>query len=412
MKSSAITILGFGFYAAGLSVTHAAAWVPFSATLGTQCVPIDINDNGTTVGICRPASDTANNIPWVADGAAHGPQTALPPLASGQPCNLRAISNNGKVMGNCADASNSHFGSVWAATSPAATPLKLDSLPAQLIPLLRPKDVSTKAVAINDQGDVAGSSFDADNQGTAVFYANGSGTPERVSGWGDNCAVADINLPTSGTPQIALNCPNSAGNTTARVAEKSGLSYSMTNLALPTGASYCTVSRAINASKFVGTCIYPNSTVNVRKSAFWSSKTSAPLVLTLSSGSKNMAIRINESGLVLVSQATADGLTQFMTWFPSPLPIPAIAFITLPTGSKQADAGMIASGNVVALNVLNAGQHEQGCTWQQSVGTVCLAPIGGGKINTVVAISKNGAYMAGTAMDATQTNIPVTTTLP
>ncbi|MGR3965207.1 hypothetical protein FW800_12215 [Pseudomonas sp. 910_23] len=413
MKSSVMIILGFGLYATGLSVAHAAAWVPFSATAGAQCAPVDINNTGITAGNCRPASTTANNVAWVADGAAHGAQSALTSLASGQPCSASALSNNGKVMGNCNDASNSNFGVVWTATSPAVAPIKLDSLPATLlIPLLRPKDVATNAVAINDRGDVAGSSLDADNQGTAVFYANGSGTPERVSNWGDNCAVADVNLPTTGTPQLALNCPNNAGNTTARVAEKNGVSYSMTDLALPTGASYCTVTRAINASSFVGTCIYPNSAVNVTKSAFWSNKTAAPAVLSLSSGSKNMALGINEAGRVLVSQSTVDGRNQYMMWLPSPLPIPIIAIIPLPTGSAWGEAGAITSGEIVALNVLNSDQYSQGCTWTQSAGTVCLLPISGGKNSEIRAVSKNGAYMTGMVLNATQTAIAVTTTLP
>ncbi|AZE58172.1 hypothetical protein C4K03_6065 [Pseudomonas synxantha] len=413
MKPSVITIVGFGLYATGLSVAHAAAWVPFSATAGAQCAPVDINNTGITAGNCRPASTTANNVPWIADGAAHGAQSALTSLTSGQPCSAYALSNNGKVMGNCKDASNSHFGVAWDATSPATTPIKLDPLPATLlIPLLRPKDVATKAVAINDQGDMAGSSLNADNQGTAVFYANGSGTPERVSDWGDNCAVADVNSPTTGTPQLALNCPNNAGNTTARVAEKNGLFYSMTDLALPTGASYCTVTRAINASSFVGTCIYPNSAVNVTKSAFWSNKTAVPVVLTLSSGSKNMAISINEAARVLVSQATIDGRNQYMVWVPSPLPLPLFRTIPLPSGSAWGEAGAISSGEIVGLNVLNSDQHSQGCTWTQSTETVCLLPIGGGKNSEIKAVSKNGAYMAGMILNATQTVIAVTATLP
>lgn len=413
MKLSAITLTGLGLWTAGLSIAHAATWTPFSATVGAQCAPVDINDSGTTVGNCKPASATANNIPWVADGSAHGPQTALPPLASGQPCSVWVVSNNGKVAGNCRDASNSHFAVVWDAASPGTAPTKLDSLPATLlIPLLRPKDVATESVAINDQGDVAGSSFDADSRGTVVFYASGSGTPERVSGWGDNCTVADINRPTTGTPQIALNCPNNAGNTTPRVAEKTGLSYNLTDLALPTGASYCTVSSATNTARFVGTCIYPNSSVNVAKSAFWSSKNAMPLVLNLSSGSKNMAIDINEEGLVLVSQNTADGRYQYMTWVPSVLPIPVITIIPLPSGSVWGEAGAISSSTVVGLNILTSDQYSQGCTWTPTAGTVCLPSIGGGKNNQVTVISKNGTYIAGVVMDSTQTVVAVTTQTP
>lgn len=183
MKLSAITLLGLGLYATGLSVAHAATWTPFAVTVGAQCAPIDINDSGITVGNCTPASTTANDIPWVAVGS--GSQVALPPLATGQPCRVWAVSNTGKVVGDCRDASNSHFGTTWEATSPSTAPTKLNPLPSTwLIPLLRPQDVATEGVAINDQGDVAGSSYNADSRGTVVFYATGSSTPERVSDWG------------------------------------------------------------------------------------------------------------------------------------------------------------------------------------------------------------------------------------
>ncbi|AJZ97037.1 hypothetical protein PFLUOLIPICF7_09355 [Pseudomonas simiae] len=411
MKLSAITLLGLGLCATGLSVAHAATWTPFAVTAGAQCAPIDINDSGITVGNCTPASTTANDIPWVAVGS--GSQIALPPLATGQPCRVWAVSNTGKVVGDCRDASNSHFGTTWEATSPSTAPTKLNPLPSTwLIPLLRPQDVATEGVAINDQGDVAGSSYNADSRGTVVFYATGSSTPERVSDWGDNCTVADLNLPATGTPQIALNCPNNAGNTTARVAEKTGSFYTLTNLPLPPGATNCIVNSATKASSFVGTCLYPNSAVNVAKSAFWSSKTATPLVLTLSSGSKNMVININEIGQVLVSQNTADGRNQYMTWLPSTLPIPIITFILFPSGSVWGEAGAIVGGNVVGLNILTNDQYSLGCTWTQTTGSVCLPSIGGGKNNRVTAISKNGAHMAGVVMDATQTAIAVTATLP
>lgn len=120
MKLSAITLLGLGLYATGLSVAHAATWTPFAVTAGAQCAPIDINDSGITVGNCTPASTTANDIPWVAVGS--GSQIALPPLATGQPCRVWAVSNTGKVVGDCRDASNSHFGTTWEATSPVPRP--------------------------------------------------------------------------------------------------------------------------------------------------------------------------------------------------------------------------------------------------------------------------------------------------
>ena len=67
-----------------------------------------------------------------------------------------------------------------------------------------------------------------------------------------------------------------------------------------------------------------------------------------------MPIDINEEGLVLVSQNTADGRRQYMTWVPSVLPIPVITNIPLPSGSVWAEAGAISSGNVVGLNILTS----------------------------------------------------------
>jgi hypothetical protein len=396
-----------------VSASQAATWVAFSATAGAQCTPSDINNSGVTVGNCAPPSSSANNVAWVGDGAGHGAQTPLAPLASGQPCSVWGIAHSGQAIGGCADANNAYFATVWNSALPSNTPLKLDSLPATLLfPLLRPKDVSTAGTAVNGQGDIAGVSLNATGAGTVVFYAAGSGAPERVSGWGDGCLAVDINLPSAGNPYIAMNCPNAAGNSTATVAIKGALGYGMTALALPTGASYCSVIRATNASQFVGTCVYPNSASNVSKTAYWSSATAAPLVLTLSDGSRNSAIGINQAGLVLAKQTTADGRWQNLAWRPSTSPFPIVQFIPMPSGSVWAQAIAIVDGSQVAVNAMTASQYFIGCTWSPSAGNVCVPAIAGGSISQIAAISENGAYMAGMVLDATQTSVSVTTALP
>lgn len=402
-----------GLSIVGLGGAQAATWVAFSSSAGAQCTPASINNSGMTVGNCTPASTTANNVPWVGDGAAHGAQLPLATLVSGQPCSVWGLAHSGQAVGDCSDANNASFAVVWGSVSPTTTPLKLDSLPATLlIPLLRPKDVDTTGTAINGQGDVVGSSFNASRQGTVVFYPAGTGAPQRVSDWGDGCAAVDVNLPASGNLMIALNCPNSAGNSTAKVAEKTGAAFSVTSLALPTGASYCTVSQTNNASQFIGTCIYPNSATNVAKSAYWSSNTAAPLVLTLSTGSRNTAVGINQAGLALVVQTTIEGRRQYIAWQPSTLPLPIVQFIPLPTGSVWGDAGAIAGGSRVTLNAVTPSQYITGCTWAPSAGSVCVPTIGGGSNSQVAVISENGSYMAGMVLDAAQTVISVTTTLP
>lgn len=402
--SASMTLAGFAY---------GGTWVEIpTLPNAAQCVPEDINNSGLTVGNCTANSGTKNSFPWVADGATHTQQVTLPYLVTGQPCGVWGISNNAIAIGSCRDALSASYAVRWNTASPSSAPEKLDALPATLLlPLLRPKDKYTAGRAYNDQGDVVGNSYNADNDGTAVFYPNGVSTPTRVSNWDDNCRPSAVNLPTSGNLMISLNCPNNQGSNTAKVAEKNGASFTITNLTIPTGANFCTVVHVNNRSQFIGTCHYPNEEINVTSTAFWSSKTATPILLTLSSGSKNAAITLNNSGIALVTQVLDDGKNQYMIWLPMP-PLPLINIIVLPNGATSARMVGLSSNNRVALDTYDASKHIQACTWTLAGGAICLSPINGGLNSSVTALSENGSYIAGQIIDSSENTVSATSTTP
>lgn len=406
-------ILSCSIFAVLTTTAHGASWTPpASPLLGPQCATIGINDAGMAIGNCTSNSVNINNIPWLANGVTHGTQTALAPLATGQPCFVWAITNNGKIIGDCKDASGMPYGVSWDASNPTSVPVKLDALPATLLfPLLRPKDKSTQTTAVNDAGDTVGFSFNSDEVSTAVYFPSGSGTPQRISDWNDNCFPADINLPATGNKRAVMNCTDSAGHSIIKVAEITPGSFSATSLSNPTGAVDCNASNINNSGQVLGTCNYPNAEVNVTKTTYWPNPAGAPKTLQLSSGSKNTGVDFNDSGVALVSQMSTDGIASYLIWFaPSPTPLPLLQAVILPTGVKRAIASRLGSNNSVALSIINANENTQGCVWTSTTGAHCLLPISGGKNNRITSMSKSGNYIAGVASDSNQNLIPVITT--
>lgn len=386
---------------------NAATFIDLGHAAGTQCGTSAVNDNGLAVGNC--SSNSVNDAPWMANVTTAGPQQPLAPMTNGQPCEVMGISNAGTPVGSCKDASNISFAVVWNAASPDSAPLQLNPLPGTLlIPLLRPADKSTTPAAFTQQGDMLASSLSAKQDATVVFYSAGSTSPVRVSNWGDNCVGVDI---INGGASIALNCPNSTGIPVGQIAQRSGSSYSSTILPIPSGATNCTISGLNNQLQIIGTCFYPNTAINVSKTAYWATPTSAPLVLTLSS-SKNRGIMINNNGRALVVRQDEQGRLQYMIWLPLPAPIPAINYILPPAGSVWTEAVALADNNVVVLNSTNNEQYPAGCTWDTTNGTNCLLPISGGLISNFTSISPGGSFAGGESTDSSQNIRSVGATLP
>lgn len=413
---SAFFLMSAASFAAFCLSANAATFIDLGHAAGAQCTATGVNDSGLAVGNCSQASTSVNNAPWVANITTAGPQQPLAAMAAGQPCEVNGLSNAGLAVGSCKDASNVSFATVWSAATPGNAPLQLNPLPGTLLfPLLRPADKSTTLAAFTQQGDILGSSLSANDVATVVFYNAGNATPIRVSNWGDNCVGVDV---INRGASIAMNCPNSSGIPIGQIAQLSGSNYSTTTLALPSGATNCTVSAINDQLQIVGACYYPNTAVNVSKTAYWATPSSSPLVLTLSSGSKNRGMLINNSGSpsspgrALVVRQDEQGRAQYLIWLPLPTPIPAINFILPPAGSVWTEAVSMADNNIVVLNSTSTSQYPAGCTWDTTNGTQCLAPIGGGLISRFTSISRNGSFAVGDNVDNAQAVGAAATTLP
>lgn len=399
---SAASLAGFCHFA------NAAAFIDLGNNAGSQCETAGVNDNGLVVGNCSEPNFVPNNEPWVANVTTAGPQQPLASMVTDQPCWVMGAANSGTLAGACEDNNSDFFAVVWTATAPGTVPLKLNPLPGGLLPpLIGPyPDQSTSLRAFSQQGDILGESMNAKNIATVVLYGAGSATPIQVSNRGDNCVGVDmINRGAS----IVMNCPRSPDVPTGTFAQVSGSSYSITTLPIPSGATNCTVSAINNQQQIVGNCMYPNSTTNVRKAAYWATPTSAPQLLTLSSGSKSRARSINNNGLVLVVSQDTNGKPQYQIWQPSSS---STTIIPPPATNAWITGAMLADSNTVVLNSLNANQHLQAYTWSTTNGTQLVPPINGGMINSFTSISQNGAFAGGDNIDGTQDVSAVATTLP
>ncbi|MBZ6459116.1 hypothetical protein K7402_13585 [Pseudomonas fluorescens group sp.] len=394
------------------SAAYAATFVNLGHAAGAQCSTAWVNDNAQAVGNCSPPSASANNVPWFSATLA-GPQQTLAPLVAGQPCMTLAISNNGWIVGSCANGTNRFFATVWSATAPNNTPTVLTPLPPSLLfPLLRPADVQTAASAQNQYGAVIAQSISASQDSTVVLYTAGSGTPERVSGWGDNCTGIEVNNTlTNGYPDVLMNCPGNTGQPVIKIAKWAAGGYSLTTLALPSGASYCWAAGMNDQSEVAGTCLYPDSNTNVSKTAFWPSPTSAPRTLTLPLNAKNAAKAINNAGHILARRGDDTGIAQDLFWEDTNSSLGVRPIVPLP-GSVMTKAVGLGNDDTIALNCQDSNQYPTGCYWTPSGGTQPLAPLPGGLLSALAGIAPAGKFVFGAATSATQTLNAVAAQLP
>ncbi|WP_455827539.1 hypothetical protein [Pseudomonas graminis] len=395
---------------------------------GANCIPSGINDAGRSTGNCGKTGNSANTIPWVAN--AGSTQVALPSLVAGQGCTVNYISNANWVLGMCDQANSVSTAVVWKGDVPANPPVMLNPLPSSLLPLpIRAADVRTAPTAMNERGGVVGWSISEDNRLTSVLWAAGSGTPQfifpaglLVQRYGDECTPVDVNLTlVNGYPSVALNCPGPAGSVIPQVATRGTAGYVFTNLAIPTGADYCSITAINDQLNVAGQCFYPNSDTNVTKAVSWASPSSAPLTLNTSAGTASSSININSIGIILIVRTDGTGNTTNAIWPPTPTPIQLPVAISPPSPSppapalKRLDAKSIrfnGTTTVVALAALDDEQHQNSCTWTVATGVVCIAPINGGQVSAITAMAPSAGYVAGVVLDGTQTAIAVTATLP
>jgi hypothetical protein len=317
------------------------------------------------------------------------------------------IANNGVVIGSCRNASNVSFAVTWSASAPADAPLELAPLTGLLG--LDP-DVSDKATGYNQDGAVMGVSINSSGAGTAVLWANGSGVATQVSTVGDNCLPIDMNDDSATTPTLVLNCPNANGTATPKFAQATGLlgTYVTTALALPAGASYCTVSGTNDALQAVGTC--HTAAPDEPKAAYWSSFTSAPTLLsTLSGGARNFGEFINNQGHIIFTEQTGTGQYEAGFWDPS---TSTVTMIPPLTGGTTDTVEALADNDTAVVNSEDGSQNVEAATWTSATGITALGFAGGGLASRIVDMSQNGGYAAGTAKDSSENNNAVIATLP
>ncbi|MCK3831670.1 hypothetical protein [Pseudomonas fluorescens] len=390
--------------------SNAANYVKLTPMEG-QCETTGINNHAIAVGNCSPLSSSANNTPWVVNVSTPDSQVELAPLMMGQPCYASAVSNGGWIAGICKNANNVETAVIWNATTPSSTPTALAPLPGTL---LRAADARTTVKALNQRGDMIGSSISSDGKEySTVVWLAGTGTPTRIfssllglAGYNDACFPVDINNTlTSGYPAIAMNCPGSSGTTVPKIAQAAATGYTVTSLPIATGANLCLLSGLNDALQAIGFCEYPNINANPARTAFWNTPASAPLLLNLTISTMNYGRAINNNGIALVERKDNDGRTSYLTWIP-PAGIFGIQLIELPL-KTWAQALSIADNNTVVLNITDNTQYPVGCIWRPASSEHpaqynCLDPIEGGQNSALKAFSQSGNYAAGQNVNSEQ----------
>lgn len=386
-------------------MAQAATLISEGHAAGAQCVAADVNDSGVVVGECAPNNASGPVVPWVAN--ATGTEVVLPVLAAGQGCVAVSVVNNGIIAGDCMDAAGKPFAVRWSAGTPGAAPIKLNPLPGLLG---IGADVASVVTGYNQPGAVIGQSISASGaaNSTAVIWQAGSTTATPVSAANDNCAATDVSDSLAGgLPVVVLNCPNSLGTNTAKVGRATGLAgaYVMSNLPVPAGYNYCSVSMTNAAQQFIGTCHTPGP--DLPKSAFWPSYTAAPLLTTGSL--RNGGMYLNDSGHAVIGYQTSNGQGGVAFWIPSTGALTVIA--PLPGGTHVSAQGL-GNNDIVILDSDISSENVEAALWTPAGGTVAAGFEGGGQSSNFSSISKSGNFGVGSAINSTHNTDAVRTVLP
>lgn len=393
------------------AAANAATFVSSGHAAGPQCATAGVNDSAQVVGNCNPATPSASANAWFSPIPA-GPQQVLLSLITGQPCSVSAIANNGWIVGLCANTGNVAFAVFWNASSPGSPPIAMNALPGKLLlPLLRPADKQTVPTAQNQNGVVAAQSLSANGDATVVVYTAGNATPQRVSGWGDNCTAVDLTETlTNGWPVILMNCPGSNGTPVVTIATWSGGGFALVTPPLPLGASYCQAVDMNDAGQFVGTCMFPGSSPDKLQTTYWASASSTPSLLTMPLNAQNVAMAINALGHVVAYGRDPSGRLTLLFW-PTPAnPFTVQSIPPLP-GSNQVSFAGFGDDDTVAMTCINSSQYPTACYWTNPSGTLPVLGLGG-LTSESNGLSPAGTFIFGSAKDAGMNSNAVVAPLP
>lgn len=398
-----------GLVSVGLTTPAYAQTVYPDPSGQKQCATDDINDSNGVVGTCTPASVSGPAVATYAATPGTTP-TVLQALVSGQDCGATGLADSNIIIGSCLDANNRPFGVIW--TSPTHAPTVLSPLPAlkgaltQLI-----ADVTSTATAYNPNGAVVGESTSGGGVDTAVLWPAGTGSGSSmivVSTYGDNCQAVDVNAALiHGLPSVALDCPliptgSNPGPMIGKIAENNALhgGYALYPLELPAGATYCTASAINDALQVMGTCHF--TAPDDPQTAFWTSPTSAPVLLVVSGSARNGGAAMNSSGNIAFDYQDSSGKGQAGFWNTSSHTVTLIS--DLSGGSRCSVAGL-GDNDTVTLNCENANEQNEAAKWTSTAGITDLGDLNNGDDSAVTATNKGGTAAALAGEDVNQNEL-------
>lgn len=396
-----------------ISTANAQTLTDQGHNLGSPCTAQSVSDTGLDVGTCESLSGAGPAIPFYNDGNG---DVALALPATGESCESEALATEAVIVGACQPEAGSRQAAVWNINNPLqVTVLQPYSLASVI------NDVSTSATAFDASGNIAGQSISGDGKATAVLWLAGSSTPILVSTLADNCKpVGMINGSSAAMPEVVLNCPTSHGTVakyaTGKTANLLGVAvattYSVSDLPVAAGYTNCVATDA-SANRGIGGVCYVADGAN--SAAYWATSNAAPILLSAYTDTalNSRAEEINNNGHLMVSFIDKNGKSQVGLWTagdatPTFTQVPPTACST-----QAAPADLALNADVIALNVLDCGQHSQAAVWKPGQSVAILAgDEAGGASSHAQALSENGAELAVDALDANGTEGSAVTTVP
>jgi probable HAF family extracellular repeat protein len=320
-----------------------------------------INRNGDVAGtIAGPSGDTSRAFKWTAAGGMIDIGTL-----GGASADARAINNAGQVAGTSRTSDYVERAFLW---TPGSGMIQVSSA------------VDTNSVAgyLNAGGAVAGWTRNAAGVDKGFYYSAATGL-KRINGfdWGDSLAVA---INDSG--RVAGDSINPDGYTRAFTWTSAG---GMVELATPS-AYNSTVLAMNNAGEILGQ--YYGSNFSPHGLFFWSPSTNVVSVITIDNVQIGEAAALSEDGTVV-------GQGQ-ITYPPSPVMFlwkvgATTQIISHPQNYPPFPVAINTAGQVAGW-VYGAGFQQRAFSWTSTGGFVDLGDLGGG---SAVAVGVNTAGQIG-----------------
>ncbi|ALN93795.1 hypothetical protein [Lysobacter gummosus] len=391
-KLSVLTFVGMAVlaFAAARSAPVAA-----SASEGSSCTVIGINDSGAASGQCRNKAGDFPATYWTS-----GSTVAMSLGTFGGPCDVLGIARDGQVAGNCSfGPTGRSLPVVWR------TPTLPSALPTYLLGLIG--DDRATATSINAAGAIIGISTSPGGRDFPVIWKNGEETATSLPLPGalppllttvTECRVQAID--SAAVPKAAGICDQrQSGYVAVKWTPNALGGYSVTTLPdLPGGTSCMAV--AINSAGYVaGTC---EDATGDKYAVRWPPSGSQPTFLRripreAADTQQVFATEMNEAGVVIGQYIASDGRSRSFVWAP----------VDIPANEEGLDLGILEGTEVYAREIADNGRvigatdtpagAQIAFSWtpsgeMQSLGTL------GGPSNTPSSLSPNGRWVAGTSM--------------